>query len=148
MKRTIGFFVWIVSLVFLVAGLILPFMTFKVEIKMKEGGGLLGAFMGPSFLEQFNNSYTYNIPELMESLYRNKMYLVGTLIGLFAVVIPIIKSVLTVIYLINKKQGLYNFNNFIGKFAMADVFCVGVVLAFLYGNFKNITTVRLENGYY
>lgn len=146
MKRTIGVFLLLTSLVFLVLGLIYPFMTFDFEFQME---GLLSMF-GSGLSKELTK--TYNIPEVMKLLFKNGYYFVGTLIGLFAVVIPILKTILIFVFLFNKKKGLYKFISFIGKFAMADVFCVGIFIAFLYTQFNQGMKVKIvadiEMGYY
>ncbi len=147
MKKAIGLVLLCASLVFLVLGLIYPFMTFKIDIKM-DGGGLIGSFFGNSIAEKFNKTVSYNIPQAMRMLFEHKMYFVGMLIGLFAIVVPSLKTILTLIYLFNQRSGVYRFASFIGKFAMADVFCVGVIIAFLYTSFNKVLTAQLEIGFY
>jgi paraquat-inducible protein A len=147
MKRTIGIFLLLASLVFLVLGLIYPFMTFNFNFEME---GLLGGLFGSGLSKELTK--TYSVPEVMQLLFKHKYYFVGTLIGLFAVVIPIVKAILTFVFLFNKKMGLYRFIGIIGKFAMADVFCVGIFIAFLYTQFnqglKMEIKANIEVGYY
>lgn len=145
--KPFGILLFIVSLIFLGMGLINPFMTFKIDIQM-DGGGIVGAFFGNSIAEKFNKTVSYNIPQAMEMLFNYKMYFVSILIGLFAVVIPSIKTVVTMIYLFNGNKKLYKLATFIGKFAMADVFCVGIIIAFLYTSFNKVLTANLEVGFY
>lgn len=145
--KPFGILLFIVSLIFLGMGLIHPFMTFKIDIQM-DGGGIVGAFFGNSIAEKFNKTVSYNIPQAMEMLFKYEMYFVSILIGLFAVVIPTIKTILTLIFLFNGKKSLYKTATFIGKFAMADVFCVGIIIAFLYTSFNKVLTANLEVGFY
>jgi paraquat-inducible protein A len=147
MKRIIGLFLLICSLVFLVLGLVFPFMTFKIEVKM-DGGGFLGNLIGGSIAEQFNQTTTYNIPQAMKMLFEKKQYFVGILIGSFAVILPILKTILTFVFLYTKSTKLYTFIGVIAKFAMADVFCVGIFIAFLYTQFIKSLNVDIEIGYY
>jgi uncharacterized paraquat-inducible protein A len=84
----------------------------------------------------------------MKMLFKEKQYFVGVLIGLFAVVIPIIKTGLTLGFLYTKNNRLYKFIGTIGKFAMADVFCIGVFIAFLYTRFNQALKANIEVGYY
>jgi len=146
MKKNIGIALLIISLVLLALGLIFPFMTLNFDFKMK---GLLGMFNSGA-AEQFNK--TYSIPQVMKILFKNGYYFVGSLIGFFAVIIPLLKTTLTGIYLFNKKPGLYKFINLIGKFAMADIFCIGVLIAFLYTKYNQGMDLQIkatiESGYY
>lgn len=148
MKRSIGIVLLLISLVFLTFGLIFPFMTIKIEVQMPGEGGFLGNLLGGSIADQFNKTMSYSIPEAMKMLFEHKQYFVGVLIGLFAVVLPITKTILSFFFLFNKSQKLYNFMGFIGKFAMADVFCVGVFIAFLYTKFNQSLKADIEIGYY
>jgi uncharacterized paraquat-inducible protein A len=146
MKKKIGILLLLTSLVFMVLGLMYPFMTFDFEFQME---GLLSMF-GSGLSKELTK--TYSIPEVMKLLFKNGYYFVGTLIGLFAVVIPILKAILTFVFLFNKNLKLYSFISFIGKFAMADVFCVGIFIAFLYTQFNQGMKVKIladiEIGYY
>lgn len=123
-------------------------MTFTIEVDMGGKGGFLGNLIGGSIAEQFNKVMTYSIPQAMEMLFKHEQYFVGVLVGLFAIVIPVIKTILTFMFLLNKSEKLYNFIGIIGKFAMADVFCVGVFIAFLYTKFNQSLKADIELGYY
>ena len=147
MKKIVGFIILAVSLVFFVMGLIAPFMTFKIDIQM-DGGGFFGNLLGDSIADKLNKTVSYNIPQAMKMLFEHNMYFVGFLVGFFAIVIPVTKTILTMVYLFNKRKKVYNIISFIGKFAMADVFCVGVMIAFLYTSFNKVLTARIEMGFY
>lgn len=134
------------SLVFLGLGLYKPFMTFKIEVDM-SGAGFFGNLFGGSIAKEMNKTVTYNIPQAMKRLYNDGHRYVAVLIGLFAIIIPITKTVLTGIYLFNKKHWLYRLLSYIGKFAMADVFCVGIVIAFMYTNFDKTLTTHINVGF-
>jgi paraquat-inducible protein A len=146
MKKAIGLVLLLTSLICLVFGLVYPFMTFDFNFKME---GLLSMF-GSGLSKELTK--TYSIPEVMKLLFKHGYYFVGILIGLFAVVIPVLKTILTFIFLFTKKPGLYKFIGAIGKFAMADVFCVGIFIAFLYTQFNQGMKVEIvaniESGYY
>ncbi len=148
MKRTAGLILLLISLVFLVLGLYYPFMTIKVEVQMPSEGGFLGNLIGGSIAEQFNSTTKYNIPQAMQMLFKHKQYFVGVLIGLFAVLLPIVKTAMSFVFMYNKNLKLYNFMGTFGKFAMADVFCVGVFVAFLYSKFNQTLKADIEIGYY
>ena len=152
MKRSIGLILLLISLVFLVLGLIYPFMTIKIEVDMGNQGGFLGGLIGGSIADQFNKTMSYNIIQAMKMLFEHKQYFVGILIGLFAVLLPILKTILSIIFLFDKdpdrKMKLFNLMGTFGKFAMADVFCVGVFVAFLYTRFNQSLKADIEIGYY
>lgn len=148
MKKVTGLIFLFISLVCLVMGLVYPFMTFTIEVDMGGQGGFLGNLIGGSIADQFNKKMTYNIPQAMEMLFKHKQYFVGILVGLFAVLVPIVKTILSFIYLYTKNLKLYNFIGGMGKFAMADVFCVGVFIAFLYTRFNQALKADIEIGYY
>lgn len=152
MKRTFGIIFLIISLVFLVLGLYYPFMTIKIEVEMGSQGGFLGNLIGGSIADQFNKTTSYNIIQAMKMLFEHKQYFVGILIGLFAVFLPVLKTIMSFLFLFDKdkdrNQKLYNFMGVIGKFAMADVFCVGVFVAFLYTRFNQSLKADIEIGYY
>src|ERR1700741_1936550 len=101
MKKKLGLILLLISLVFLVMGLIYPFMTIKIEVQMDGQGGFLGSLIGGSIAEQFNKTTSYNIIQAMQMLFEHKQYFVGILIGLFAVVLPIVKTILCFVFLYN-----------------------------------------------
>lgn len=74
----------------------------------------------------------------VEELWRDERLLVASLIFIFSIVIPVIKTVmLTLSYFIKKvsiKLKLSGFVSAIGKWSMADVFVVAVLLAVLSTN--------------
>lgn len=148
MRYKIGFIVMVVSLFCLTLGLIYPFMTISIEVNMGNKGGFFGNLIGGAVADQLNKTTTYNIPQAMQMLFRQKQYFTGVLIGLFAIVLPVGKTILSFIYLYDKNTRLYGFINSIGKFAMADVFCVGVFIAFLYSRFNQSLKADIEVGYY
>jgi paraquat-inducible protein A len=148
MKKTIGIILLLISLACLTLGLVYPFMTITIEVDMAGKGGFLGSLIGGSIADQFNKRMSYSIPQAMNMLFEHKQYFVGVLIGLFAVVLPILKTLLTFIYLYSKNTRLYNFMGMIGKFAMADVFCIGIFIAFLYTRFNQSLKADIEVGYY
>lgn len=148
-KRITGISLFLISLVFLVFGLSSAFLTFRIQIDAGGGGmsGFLGGLLG-GMMSDMNKTITYNIPETMKMLFENEKYFVGVLIGFFAVFIPVVKTILSIIYLFNSKSRLLKLIQIIGKFAMADVFCVGVCVAFLYTQANQVIKVDIEQGFY
>lgn len=123
-------------------------MTFTIEVDMGGKGGFLGNLIGGAVADQFNKRMTYSIPQAMKMLFKQEQYFVGVLVGLFAVIIPIVKTILTFLFIYNKDSKLYKFIGGLGKFAMADVFCVGIFIAFLYTKFDSPLKANIEVGYY
>jgi hypothetical protein len=148
MRKKTGLIIMGFSFACLIAGLIYPFMTLKIEVEMQGGGGILDWVSGGSLSSQINKNVTYNIPQAMNMLFEKHQFFVGILIGLFAFVVPIVKTGLTLWYLFSPSDKMYNVIHSMGKFAMADVFCVGVFIAFLYTRFNDAVSANIETGYY
>lgn len=148
MKKTIGLVLLLISLVCLVLGLVYPFMTIAIQVDMGNDGNFLTNIIGGAIEEKMNKTTTYNIPQAMQMLFTQKQYFVGILIGLFALVLPSVKTILSFVFLYTKNNKVYHFINGIGKFAMADVFCVGVFIAFLYTRFNSSLKADIQIGYY
>jgi hypothetical protein len=152
-RNITGLFVLAIALVLYVAGITTPFMAFEIHFKMDDManipfiGGLLGGLE-----EKMNKTITYTIFEAIEALLKNGQLFVAFLLGFFGVVIPIIKTLLTLVMLLFYKRkfahGLHRVINFMGKFAMADVFTVGIFIAFLYTKFDQPIKANIRDGYY
>lgn len=153
MKRKILIFsLFFISFVLFILGITQPFMTFKISLSsiMGGGGGLFGNLLGAA-TSKMDQTMSYNILDAISNLIKNDQYFVAVLISFFGILIPIVKSVLfIVVNVTNKKSRAWNnFLGILGKFAMADVFCVGIFIAFLYSKFQDkVLNVSLENGYY
>ena len=78
--------------------------------------------------------------------------MVAILILLFSVIVPIIKAILLLIVLFTKnlatRKNLYGFVRAIGKWSMADVFVVGVFLAFLATKSNDGFHAEIHQGFY
>src|SRR5690606_10378206 len=128
-------------------------MSFTISFDMKEMmdvpflGGLLGGMQ-----EKMTKTLTYTIFEAIRMLIKNEQYFVAFLIGFFGVFIPILKTLLSLIQLMFYKKefakGIKRFNGLIAKFAMADVFTVGIFIAFLYTRFNQFVKADIKDGYY
>lgn len=122
-RNLLSFILIIVSLFCLYPGLTKPIILIHIGAKIP----MLGEF------ELFER--TQSVLESIDSLFETNNDLVAWLILIFSVVVPILKAVILLIVLAFKKlkfrKHLYRFVSLIGKWSMADVFVVGVLLAFL-----------------
>lgn len=88
----------------------------------------------------------------IETLWKNNNALVSFLILLFSVIVPIIKAtILLTILLFKNMKGrvrLHRFVSVIGKWSMADVFVVGILLAFLATRSDDNIHAQLHDGFY
>ena len=113
----------ITSLIILYPGLTVPILQIKIAPELP----LIGK---TTFYEQ-----TQSILQTVETLYKTNNKLVSILILLFSVIIPVTKGITILVVLTIKnlkiRMKLYKFVFAIGKWSMADVFVVGVFIAFL-----------------
>jgi paraquat-inducible protein A len=126
-------------------GLLLPGLT-KPVLTISASISLLG-----NTREIFRE--TQSISESVKNLYESGNTFVAMLILLFSILIPVFKAVLTVIILTARapatRERLARFVRSISKWSMADVFAVGVFLAFLAANaLDNLDAVAGPGLYY
>jgi len=140
-KRNIpGLILLVVSLGFLVPGLVFDLLTLEIS----QSVPLLGN------VELYNE--TRSIMGTVQELFGNGNGFVGFLILFFSVIVPVLKglAVLAAIFLpgLPQRQGIHRFVLLISKWSMADVFVVGVFIAFL--SMKSIESVNAEihSGFY
>lgn len=116
----------LLSLVLLIPGLTQPIITIKMDAKVETG-----------FANFESNSLdkTRSIIGTVKDLIDSQNEFVAFLIFFFSVLIPFIKFGLVVFSVLTKteelKQRLFSFVYKIGKWSMADVFVVGIFIAFL-----------------
>ena len=95
---------------------------------------------------------TQSIMRAARRLYDSRNYFVAGLVIFFSLVVPAIKVALLGAILAMKspatKHRLYLFTRSISKWAMADVFAVGVFIAFLAANALDNLDAKLHPGYY
>lgn len=127
----------IVSLALLVPGLRSDALTITATMPL---------FKKPLFEE------TQSILRAARRLYDSKNYFVAGLVVFFSVVVPVVKAMLLLGVFLAKSQAtrhrIYLFTRSISKWAMADVFAVGVFIAFMAGNALDNLDARLHPGYY
>ncbi len=129
----------VTSLIILYPGLTEPILQIKIAPELP----LIGK---TTFYEQ-----TQSILQTVETLYKTNNKLVGILILLFSVIIPVTKGLIILSVLLVKdlkyKMKLYKFVFAIGKWSMADVFVVGVFIAFLSTQSNNAIDAVLLPGF-
>ncbi len=83
-----------------------------------------------------------SVIDLIGILFKQKNHFVGIAILMFSIIIPMIKILLTIIYLVRRPRGkekkMAKIIGIAGKWSMADVFVAGMYLAYL--SFFNINT--------
>jgi paraquat-inducible protein A len=95
---------------------------------------------------------TQSILRAARRLYDSRNYFVAGLIVFFSIVVPFLKAALLAVILWAKnpalKYRLYLFVRSVSKWAMADVFAVGIFIAFMAGNAIDNLDAKLHPGYY
>jgi uncharacterized paraquat-inducible protein A len=95
---------------------------------------------------------TQSIMRAARRLYDSRNYFVAGLVIFFSLVVPVIKVALLGVILAMKSPAtryrLYLFTRSMSKWAMADVFAVGVFIAFLAANALDNLDAKLHPGYY
>lgn len=127
------------SFVVLIPGLLLDLVTINASI----------VFMGQQ-VEVFDD--TRSIVGTIDGLYESGNPLVATLILLFSVIVPFIKGSLLLVCLAMRpgamRWRLFAFVRGISKWAMADVFVVGVYVAFLSAKATDNLDAEVHAGLY
>ena len=119
-------------------GLTMPVLTI-------EAGITLGGVTQTLFHQQ------QSILESIETLQEAESYLAAGLILLFSVCVPIGKAIAIMISLLmpTKWKGLVrHWVSLISKWAMADVFVMGLFIAFLASDSSEFLNAQLESGFY
>jgi len=139
-RNIIALVLIIISLICLYPGLLYPMLTIKVAADLPLVGTLT------------LHETTQSILNTVQTLHKNNNSLVAGLILLFSVLVPIIKAILLMIVLFFKKvkgrSKLYKFVSLIGKWSMADVFVVGVLLGFMATSSDDNIHAVLHSGFY
>lgn len=95
---------------------------------------------------------TQSIVQTIRSLFEHQNYFVAFLILLFSILIPLIKALLLLVVLLFRhwawRQRVYKFVALIGKWSMADVFVVAVLMALLATNSNDSIDAVLHQGFY
>ena len=129
----------IISFTLLIPGLFKPLITIS------------------AFFEVLGNraelfSQTRSIVQTVKSLHESGDNFVAGLILLFSVIVPVGKGILLITVMLLKnataKLRIFKFVGAISKWSMADVFVVGVFVAFLAAKANSNLDAKLETGFY
>ena len=130
----------IISLGLLYPGLTQPMMNLTIEASLP----LIGR------MEFYNQ--TQSILQSIQSLFDSGNQTVAILILLFSVIVPIIKAIFLLlalaIPLADVRYYLHQIVLLIGKWSMADVFVVGIFMAYMAGQAHPSATATLHSGFY
>jgi uncharacterized paraquat-inducible protein A len=139
-RNIIAFILIIISLICLYPGLTLPILSIKIGAKLP----LVGELVVHEAIQSIINTIT--------TLHENDNSLVAFLILLFSVIVPILKALILLIVLffknIKQRLALHKFVAIISKWSMADVFVVGVFLAYLATKSEDSIEANLQEGFY
>ena len=139
-RNIIAVAVILLSLGLLYPGLTEPMLNLTIAAKLP--------FLGD--MELYNK--TQSIMQSIYDLFDSGNTLVALLILVFSVVIPIMKAICLLIALIMPfhpiSPRLHQFVLVIGKWSMADVFVVGLFMAFMAGKAHPSTQAELHAGFY
>ena len=140
-RNLIALILVIISLILLYPGLFTPVLTISISTPELPMIGSIAIF-----------ERTQSVVESVETLVDNDNIFVAFLILLFSILVPIVKAFLTVGVLFLKQPLFSNFVyralRAIGKWAMADVFAVGILIAYLATRSEASINAHLEPGYY
>ena len=129
----------LVSLVLLIPGLLQPALTIVASIPI---------FNKPT--EIFRQ--TQNVLQAVKSLYETGNYFVAGVILLFSIIVPFIKAAMLGVVLATKapvpRYRRYLFVRSISKWAMADVFAVGIFIAFMASKAIDNLDAVIGSGFY
>jgi len=139
-RNKLALFLIISSLACLYPGLTKPILSIEIGVDLPIVGSL-----------NLHNT-KQSILGTIETLYRNNNALVAFLILLFSVIVPLIKAIILLSILLFKRMkgrvALHRFVSMIGKWSMADVFVVGIMLAFLATRSDDNIHAQLHDGFY
>ncbi len=140
LRNWIAFALIVISLICLYPGLFQPILSIKVSTKLP----ILGEIM--------LHESTQSIVKTVQTLHENNNSLVAFLILFFSIVVPVVKAVVLLFVLFAKRLAnrvhLHRFVYIIGKWSMADVFVVGVFLAYLATRSNESVDAQIHEGFY
>ncbi|MGB3467617.1 MAG: paraquat-inducible protein A [Cyclobacteriaceae bacterium] len=139
-RNVISFILTIISIGLLIPGLFTPILNINIGTEIPMVGKII-------LYEQ-----TQNILETARTLYEYNNTFPAVLIILFSVIIPFVKAIIILIVGLAKnlpnRYGLYRFVYAIGKWSMADVFVVGIFIAYLSTESDSNVVAELKDGFY
>jgi len=139
-RNIIALFLIIASLICLYPGLVKPILSINIGVDIPILGNV-----------ELHNT-KQSIIGTIKTLHNNSNTLVAGLILLFSVIVPLIKAICLMLVLFVKKiprrEQLHKFVSLISKWSMADVFVVGIMMAFLATRSDDNIEARLHEGFY
>lgn len=139
-RNIIALILILISLVCLYPGLFEPIMSINVSTEIP--------ILGKITLQESTNSIISTITDLRDS----GNTLVAFLILFFSILVPLIKAGLLLVVLcfpsLRNRFGIHKFVAIISKWSMADVFVVGVLIAYLGTKSDSNIHAQLHNGFY
>ena len=133
-KEVFIFSVLTASLISWLVGILAPILTIEVFKDLPMLGYTIFKYESKS------------IWATIVTLWNIDRYFIATMVGLFSVIVPLIKSIAVYISLFYKKS--LKIINFIGKWSMADVFIVALLLANLTLNTDEYTDANMQIALY
>ena len=138
-RNIIAVILIVLSFVILIPGLTRPLITISASMQ----------FMGQT-VDLFTQTRT--ILQSIRSLHESGNDFVAGLILLFSVVVPVVKGLLLLVVLLIRRvwarAELFYFVRSISKWAMADVFVVGVYVAYLAAKATDNLDAQIQVGFY
>ena len=170
MKKYLPAILFILSIIFLIPGITQPLLTIKATVDKQEmlnlaTSSLLPPDQGNSFVQNMLQSViqqlkaegtlevfesTRSLLQTMNDLISHGHAVVGLLIGLFGVIIPLIKIILTLTAsFLNSQEDkarLLNISGLLSKWSMSDVFVMAIIVAFMAinANEQAVNTVQMN----
>ncbi len=140
MSRIILIFFHLVSLILLGFGWTMDMLFIKIDLNEH--------FLIDLHYNLFNEKRS--VVGTLQTLWEGGHYWPFALIFIFGIIIPILKSILIFYLLIasNPIQKGMQWLNAISKWAMADVFAISILVAFLGAGSMKSTSASLEPGFY
>lgn len=172
MAKYFSISLFILSIICLIPGLTEPLITIEATVEKQEMVELAAQAFAPPAQQKADNflqsmlhtvvaqlqvpgsvlvfSSTRSLLGTMQELISHGHQFVGVLIGLFGVVIPVIKIMLTMLSLCLSSQAhkaaLLNTSSLLSKWSMSDVFVMALMVAFLAINSNQdaVNTVQMN----
>ncbi|WP_053981632.1 paraquat-inducible protein A [Marinagarivorans algicola] len=139
-RNTAALVLILLSLVMLYPGLTQPMMNLTIEASLP----LIGR------MEFYNQ--TQSIMQSVRSLFDSGNQTVAILILLFSVIVPLLKAIFLLLAFTlpmpDVRYYLHKLVLIISKWSMADVFVVGIFMAYMAGQAHPSATASLHNGFY
>ena len=168
MKKNLPISIFILSILFLIPGVTQPLMTIKAMVNKQEMLGLGTNMLFPaeqsndlvqslmrSVLQQIDLDGTVEVFEstrsligTMSELISHDHIIVGLLIGLFGIIIPLIKIILIIMSeftpSLENKTRLLKISSLLSKWSMSDVFVMAIIVAFMAINTNEQSIAPIE----